>query len=290
LLQCNGQTLVDEDQKAEALYEFFNDILGKPVQREKLINLDLLDLPQINLSELSACFTKEEVLTVIHSLLPNKALSPDGFTTCFLQMSWETIRADLMMTFDAFWHLDTRKFHTINEAIMVLLPKTQNAKAIKEYRPISLIHVIGKLFSKVLANRLAPQLAELIHATHSAFVKGQYIQDNFCYVQASTRLLHARRLPALLLEVDISRAFDSVCWLFLLDVMSFVRFLAAWREWIVVLLSSASTRIQLNSVQGDKICHARDLQQGDPLSPMLFLLVMEVLNCLFRKVDHWKLL
>jgi hypothetical protein len=51
-----------------------------------------------------------------------------------------------------------------------------------------------------------------------------------------------------------------------------------------------STRIQLNGNQGDRICHVRGLRQGDLLSPMLFLLVMEVLNSLFRKADHWALL
>jgi hypothetical protein len=68
-----------------------------------------------------------------------------------------------MLAFDAFWHLDIRKFHAINEALMVLLPKSQNAETIKEYRPISLIHVLGKLFSKVLANWLTPRLEEFIH-------------------------------------------------------------------------------------------------------------------------------
>jgi hypothetical protein len=68
--------------------------------------------------------------------------------------------------------------------------------------------------------------------------------------------------------------------------MAYVGFPAVWREWIDVLLSSVSTRIQLNVTQGDRICHAQGLCQGDPLSPMLFLLVMEVLNSLFRKADH----
>jgi hypothetical protein len=84
-----------------------------------------------------------------------------------------------MQAVNTFWHMDTRKFHAINEVIMVLLPKTPDVEAIKDYRPISLIHVLGKLFSKVIANRLAPRLNELIHITHSVFVKGRYIQDNF---------------------------------------------------------------------------------------------------------------
>jgi hypothetical protein len=63
-----------------------------------------------------------------------------------------------------------------------------------------------------------------------------------------------------------------------------------WREWIAVLLSSATTRIQLNGAQGDRICHARGFHQGDPLSLMLFVLVMEVINSLFRKADYWSLM
>jgi hypothetical protein len=106
--------------------------------------------------------------------------------------------------------MDTRKFHVINEAIMVLLPKSPDTAVIKNCHPISLIHVLGKLFSKVLVNQLAPRLDELAHITQKAFEKGRYIQDNFKYVQATTKLLHQRRHPSLLLKVDISRVFDSV--------------------------------------------------------------------------------
>jgi hypothetical protein len=46
----------------------------------------------------------------------------------------------------------------------------------------------------------------------------------------------------------------------------------------------------MNGTSGDKICHARGLRQGDPLSPMLFLLVLEVFETLIRKADAWSLL
>jgi hypothetical protein len=113
---------------------------------------------------------------------------------------------------------------------MVLLLKCQNAECIKDYHPISLIHVLGKLFSKVLANHLAPKLDDLIHVTQSVFIKGCYIQGNFLFVQASAKLLHASCQLPLLLKVDISRVFDSVCWLFLLEVMAFVGFPTAWQN------------------------------------------------------------
>jgi hypothetical protein len=130
-----------------------------------VINLDLLDLPQLNLFELPKRFTEEEVHRVIHSLPPNKAPRPDGFMAHFLKVAWATIKPKIMQASDAFWYMEVRKFHAINEAIMVLLPKKPDAEEIKDYHPISLIHVLGKLFSKVLANHLAPRLGELLHIT-----------------------------------------------------------------------------------------------------------------------------
>jgi hypothetical protein len=56
-----------------------------------------------------------------------------------------------------------------------------------------------------------------------------------------------------------------------------------------VLLSLASTRILLNGNPGERICYARGLRQGDPLSHMLFLLLMEVLIALICKADAWLL-
>jgi hypothetical protein len=101
-LQHDGQTLVDEGQKAEALFEFFNGVLGTPTQRQRVINLDLLDMPQIDLSELSARFTEEEVPDIIRSLPSNKAPASDGFTARFLLLAWGTIRTEVMLAFDAY--------------------------------------------------------------------------------------------------------------------------------------------------------------------------------------------
>jgi hypothetical protein len=122
----------------------------------------------------------------------------------------------------------------------------------------SLIHILGKLFSKVLATRLAPHLDKLIHINQSA----RYIEDNFRLVQSSAKLLHSRKQSALLLNLG---------------------FPVAWLYWIPVLLLTANTRVLLNSIPGCRICHEKGLRQGDPLSPMFFLFVMEMLNALTRR-------
>ena len=86
-----------------------------------------------------------------------------------------------------------------------------------------------------------------------------------------------------LLKIDIAKAFDTVSWTFLLEVLQHMGFGRRWRNWLSIILSSASTKIMLNGHAGRRICHARGLRQGDPLSPMLFVLVMEVIN----HTIHW---
>jgi hypothetical protein len=195
-----------------------------------------------------------------------------------------------MAAFEAFWYLDTHNFHAINEALMVLLPKSADFVAIKDFRPISLIHMLRKLVSKLMVNCLAPRLEELVHVSQSAFVKGCFIQDNFRVVQGTAKLLHARKQSSLLLKVDIACAFDSVDWPFLLEVSEHIGFPAYWRDWVSMLLSTASTKVLLNSNPGERIYHGRGLRQGNPLSPMLFLLVMEALSGLIRHAKAWNLL
>jgi hypothetical protein len=121
-----------------------------------------LVLPHLNLAVQSDWFSEQEVWSVISSLPPDKAPGPDNFTTRFLQVAWPIIRPEFMAAFDALWHLDTHNLHNVNDALIVLLPKSVEATTIYDYHLISLIHSVGKLFTKVLANRLAPRLAELI--------------------------------------------------------------------------------------------------------------------------------
>jgi hypothetical protein len=165
-----------------------------------------------------------------------------------------------MRVLDAFWRWDIRSFHCLNQALMILLPKTTEVPGIKDFRPIAVIQCFGKLVSKILANRLAPRLPELVHRSQSAF-----IQNSFKFVHSAAKLLHARQQACLLVKVNIAKVFDSVAWPFLLEVLEFLGFPAAWREWISALLSTASTRIVLNGVLGDSIHHGRGLRQGDLL-------------------------
>jgi hypothetical protein len=173
---------------------------------------------------LDAPITEEEVWNTIKKLPKDKAPGPDGFTGRFYRDCWQIIKKEIMEAISAVWSRKFRNFDILNSAFIILLPKVEGANRAKDFRPISLVHSFAKLITKLLANRLAGQLQQMVSPNQSAFIKGRFIQDNFMLVQQTARYLHQQKLPRFLLKLDISKAFDSVAWPFLIEVMRHLGF------------------------------------------------------------------
>jgi hypothetical protein len=98
----DGHSLVEEGDKVEAAYSFFEELLGTTSMMLNSIELGLLDLSRLNLNHLCLHFSEDEVWYVIRSLPPGKAPRPDGFMTCFLQSAWQIIKDDVMLAYGSF--------------------------------------------------------------------------------------------------------------------------------------------------------------------------------------------
>lgn len=95
----------------------------------------------------------------------------------------------------------------------------------------------------------------------------------------------AKRSPKVMLKIDLVKAFDSVGWIFLLDLLSTLGCPRTWINWFSTILSTASMKVLLNGLPGRMIFHGWGHRQGDPLSPMLFVLVMECFRALVTTAE-----
>jgi hypothetical protein len=195
-----------------------------------------------------------------------------------------------MEVFSCLFNLDGRAFERINSAYTVLIPKKPGACEPSDFRPISLVQSLAKIFSKVLARRLGPVLPNLVGNNQVAFLKGRSLHENFKLVKESAKMLRRKKSESLLLKLDIAKAFDTMAWQFVVEILIKKGFGIRWLAWISMILSTASSSILLNGIPGPKIWHARGLQQGDALSPMLFFFVMEDLNLLLIKAEESEML
>ena len=140
-----------------------------------------------------------------------------------------------------------------------------------------------KIIAKVLANRLRSVMGKIISASQNAFVKERQILDP---VLIASECLDSRlksRLPGLICMLDVEKAFDHVSWSLLLQLLERSGFFAKWRQWILFCLSTVRFSILINGSPCGFFGSTRGLRQGDPLSPLLFVLVMDALGRMLDK-------
>ena len=172
----------------------------------------------------------------------------------------------------------------INSAILALIPKKDEAIYMRDYRPISCCNVIYKVISKILASRLKRFLPSFISPNQSAFVKDRLLMENVLLASELVKSYHKPSVSArCAVKIDISKAFDSVQWPFLLSVLEAMNLPEKFILWIKKCIELASFSVQINGELAGYFNSKRGLRQGCSLSPFLYVICMQVLSKLLGK-------
>lgn len=177
-------------------------------------------------------FSLEEIKESIWNCDRDKSPGPDGFTFSFFKKFWSCIKEEIFLLVEEFYR-NTALPKGICFSFVSLIPKRENPQKLSDYRPISLIWSIHKLFSNLLAARLKRVIGPQISSCQSGFISNRQILDGVLAINEIVDLARKKRLECLMLKADFEKPYDSVNWgllKYMMRRMGFSGKRMAWME------------------------------------------------------------
>ena len=226
---------------------------------------------------ISLYFSREEIEDSIKDLNSDSSPGPDGLTSNFYKYFCKEISIYLERFYlDIFKNKYLPESHKMS--FITLLSKDCGSPLDpKNYRPISLLNTEYKILTSMLSKRLSLVMPKIIHSDQVCSIKSRNISDHLHFIRDLISYSQATNYHCCILSIDQSKAFDSVSHDWLRKVISQYNLGDFILGWFNILYTDVKSKIIINNTLTGEIAIGRGVRQGDPLSPLLYILCIEPL-------------
>ncbi|GKC01404.1 RNA-directed DNA polymerase, eukaryota, reverse transcriptase zinc-binding domain protein [Tanacetum coccineum] len=274
------------DEVPELLVNHFQQFLGKEGNTHPMVGIQEMFINRLSKEEAIGMIqqvTDDEIKHAMFDIDNDKATGPDGYTACFFKKSWSIVGKDIIEAIKEFF-LTGKLLKEVNATLISLILKMATPNKFSDFGPIACCNVLYKCISKIITNRIKSGLDKVVSLNQSAFIPGRSIQDNILMTQELLKGYKSKNGPQrCALKIELQKAYDTVSWAFLEEILRQFGFHDQMVGWIMTYVSSSAFSICVNGQVHGYFKGAKGLRQGDPSSPYLFTLVMEVLNLILIK-------
>lgn len=169
----------------------------------------------------------EEIELAHREMDSNIAPGPDGLPAGFYKKMWHNIQEVIIEMFSKL-HVEKLNISIMNYGLITLIPKIKGANNIKQFRPICLLNVDYKWFTKVLTMRLTRYVASIISPAYTAFIPGRFILEGIVVLHEVLHELRVHHKHWIILKLDFEKAYDKVHWGFMMEVLKRKNFPDKW--------------------------------------------------------------
>lgn len=229
--------------------------------------------PQVDHAEEIEPIDETEIIEQIKKMKMEKSPGPDRITNEVIKIGHPLLVKPLTILFNMIIE-NTCTPQQWSESNIILLYKKGDPKDISNYRPISLLPTLYKLFSSIIEKRIGQVLDSKQPIEQAGFRKGYSTTDHIHTLDQVIEKYQELQRPLYIAFIDYQKAFDTIShsaiWQTLLTQNVNQRYINILKH----LYEKSHSRVQLEDL-GPPIKIERGVRQGDPLSPRLFIAVLE---------------
>ena len=246
-------------------------------------------LTELNEDEKNSCeglLSHNSCFKIICQMKNNKSPGSDGLTAEFYKTFWSSVGDLVVASFNELYKSGELSTSQKQSIIVLLAKKDTDRQFLKNWRPISLLNTDYKIAASVLALRIKTVLPSLIHSDQIGYIKGRLINDAVRTIADIIHHTNKENKPGALLFLDFKKAFDTVSFNYLLKCLKRFNFGPSFINWIQVLYKNANSCVMNGGISSGFFNIERGVRQGDPLSPYLFIIGIELLASAIRENDQ----